>query len=62
MNKTPEGKLGVRYKSSLDCNAQVLIREGVAGLYRGLSASMLEATGDNSTSSIVRADEDTHGT
>ncbi len=32
-----------RYRSSLDCVAQVLRQEGVRGLYRGLSASVLGA-------------------
>lgn len=30
-----------RYRNSLDCVRQILAREGVSGLYRGLSASYL---------------------
>jgi len=35
------GTTGRRYKSSLDCVRQVVQKEGIGGLYRGLSASYL---------------------
>jgi solute carrier family 25 protein 33/36 len=35
---------GRRYKNSIDCVRQVLRQEGIAGLYRGLSASYLGVT------------------
>ncbi|KAI9749834.1 MAG: hypothetical protein M1815_002257 [Lichina confinis] len=38
---TGSTRLHRRYKNSLDCVRQVLRQEGVAGLYRGLSASYL---------------------
>jgi solute carrier family 25 protein 33/36 len=38
---TDSGKIGRRYKNSLDCTLQILRQEGVKGLYRGLSANYL---------------------
>ena len=41
LDKSRAGGARGQYRNSLDCVAQVLRKEGIRGLYRGLSASLL---------------------